>query len=693
VTELAFPDETITRALVRYVDVPGLAGEIALITLDNGFDHTKPNTFGPGGLASLNAALDAIEAHTPNVAAIAVTGKPFIFAVGADITGVPQVTTREQALQMGRLGHVTFARLRDSDVPTFAFVNGAVMGGGLELALHCHYRTLAKKAAAIAFPEVFLGLVPAWGGTQLLPPLVGPDAAVTVIVENALNTNKMLSPKQAAELGITDALLDDADFLAQSLLWAAAVLRGEVSIDRPDHASDDWDGPLARGKAFADAKTSGQAPAAYRALDLIARSRTAPFAEGTAAEDEVLADLLMGEELRASLYAFDLVQRRAKRPAGAPDKGLARKVTKVGVVGAGLMAGQLALLFARKLQVPVVLTDIDQQRLDKGVAYVHDELDGQLAKGRLSQDAANRLKALVTGSLTKDAFADADLVIEAVFEEIKVKKAVFAEVEEFVSPEAILATNTSSLSVTEMAADLKHPERVVGLHFFNPVAVMPLLEVIRAERTDDATLATGFAVGRQLGKTTIGVKDSPSFVANRLLGRFMGEISRVVDEGTPMDVADRSVAGIAPMPPFVLLGLVGPAIALHNSETLHGAFGDRFYVSPNLRRIVEAKKSAVYVWDSGRPELDPEIAAFFEVAEPPAVLTADEVRERVLAALADEARRILDEGVVAEAQDVDLAMITGAGFSFWNGGITPLLDRTGNAEPRFLPRGVASVPA
>jgi 3-hydroxyacyl-CoA dehydrogenase len=237
----------------------------------------------------------------------------------------------------------------------------------------------------------------------------------------------------------------------------------------------------------------------------------------------------------------------------------------------------------------------------------------------------------------------------------------------------------------------------VGFHFFNPVAVMPLLEVIKAEKTDDAALATAFAVGKQLGKTTILVKDSASFVANRLLGRFMGEISKVVDEGTPIDVADGSVGGLAPMPPFVLLALVGPAIALHNSETLHGAFGDRFYVSENLRKIVEAKKPAIYVWDSGKPEVDPDIAAFFEVADPPTVLSADEVRERVLSALADEARRILDEGVVAAPEDIDLAMITGAGFQFWNGGITPLLDRTGYAEKvtgkRFLAPGVASVPA
>jgi 3-hydroxyacyl-CoA dehydrogenase/enoyl-CoA hydratase/carnithine racemase len=692
-----FVAEVITKSLVRYLEVPGVAGEIALITLDNGHDHTRPSTFGPGGLASLNEALDAIEAHSPKVAAVAVTGKPFIFAVGADISGVGLIRDRAQALAIARAGHQVFRRIRNLDVPTFAFVNGAVMGGGLELALHCDYRTLSSSAAAISFPECFLGLVPGWGGTQLLPKLIGADAAVDVIIGNALNQNKMLKPAEAAKLGIFDELLESADFLAESLRWAAKVIDGSTPIVRREVDRDQaWDAALAKGKAIADGKTAGTAPAPYRALELIALAKSASFDDGIAAEDEALADLIMTGELRSGLYAFDLVNKRAKRPAGAPDKSLARKVTKVGIVGAGLMAGQMALLFAKRLEVPVVLTDLDQDRLDKGVSYVHNDIDAQLAKGRLNPDKANRLKALVSGSLTKDAFADADFVIEAVFEEIAIKKMVFADLEQYLKPDAILATNTSSLSVTDMAADLEHPERVVGFHFFNPVAVMPLLEVIRAEKTDDATLATAFALAKSLKKSAIGVKDSPSFVANRLLGRFMGEVSKVVDEGTPIDVADASVAGLAPMPPFVLLALVGPAIALHNSETLHAAFGDRFYVSPNLRKIVEARKPGIYSWDGGQQHVDPEVEAFFEVAADPVVLTKDQVRERVLSALAEEVRLLLDEGVVAEAQDVDLALITGAGFSFWNGGITPLLDRTGIAEKvtgkRFLAAGVASVP-
>ena len=415
------------------------------------------------------------------------------------------------------------------------------------------------------------------------------------------------------------------------------------------------------------------------------------------AEDEALADLVMGDDMRASFYAFDLVQKRAKKPVGVPDKSLARAVTKVGVVGAGLMASQLALLFAKRLQVPVVMTDLDAERVDKGLEFVRVDLAGQVAKGRLSQDKANRLSALVTGSTDKAAFADADFVIEAVFENLAVKKQVFAEVEAIVSETCILATNTSSLSVTAMAADLAHPERVVGFHFFNPVALMPLLEIARAEQTDDATVATAFAVGKTLKKSCVLVKDAPAFVVNRLLTRYMGEIIKAVDEGTDIAVADRAVDPLGlPMSPFNLMRLVGPAVAFHVSETMNAAYPERFHVSENMRNIVAAGKTAIWVkQDDGRYIVDPEIAAMLVQGDSP--LTEEQVRTRAADALADEARRMLDEGVVAEAQDIDLCMLLGAGWPFWLGGITPYLDRSGAAERaaggRFLALGVASVPA
>ncbi|WP_431911278.1 3-hydroxyacyl-CoA dehydrogenase NAD-binding domain-containing protein [Nonomuraea jabiensis] len=680
-------DEVVTKALVRDVQLPYGAGTMALITLDNGFDHTKPNTFGPNGLFALNGALSEI-AERSDLAAVGVTGKPFIFAVGADLKGAAALSTREEALAIGALGHHVFRRLGELAIPSFAFVNGAAMGGGLEVALHCTYRTISSGVPAVALPECFLGLVPGWGGTQLLPRLIGPANAIKLVIENPLSQNRMVKGKEAYELGVADAMFEPADFLEESLRWAARVVKGELAVERPAH-EEDWDKTVADARFLVDMKLRGASPAPYRALDLIAQARTASRNEGFAAEDEALADLLMGDELRAGLYSFDLVQRRAKRPAGAPDRSLARKVTKVGVVGAGLMASQMALLFARRLEVPVVLTDLDQARLDKGVGYVHAEVDKLLGKGRVSADQANRLKALVTGSLTKDAFADADFVIEAVFEDMAVKKQVFAEVEAVVSAECVLATNTSSLSLTEMGAGLAHPERLVGFHFFNPVAVMPLLEVIRGAATDDPTLATAFAVGKSLKKSSVLVKDAPAFVVNRLLTCFMGEVVTAVDEGTPLEVAEHALDGLGlPMSPFALLQLVGPAVGLHVAETLHEAFPDRFGVSENLAKLVAAGKPGVY-----RPDftLDPEAVALFSGGTSPS--TAEQVRERVLAALAREIRIMLDEGVVAAPQDIDLCMILGAGWPFHLGGITPYLDRTGIAQPRFLPPGVASLPA
>jgi 3-hydroxyacyl-CoA dehydrogenase/enoyl-CoA hydratase/carnithine racemase len=663
-------EEVVTNAVLRSVKVPGLDRPAALITLDNGFDHTKPNTLGPGGLASLESAIDTALAGNP--AFVAVTGKPYIFCVGADITGMPMLKTRDEALELGRLGHRVFAKLRDSAVPTFAFVNGAAMGGGLELALHCHYRSLSSGVTAVALPEVSLGLVPGWGGTQLLPNLVGVIKAAEVIVQNPLQQNKMLRAAQAHEIGISDVLLEPADFLERSLEWAAAVTRGESTIDRAPIEKKDWDGVIEFARAMLDERLHGAAPAPYRALDLLQAAKDTPFAQGTAAEDEALADLIFSDELRSGLYAFDLVQRRAKRPAGAPDKSLARPVTKVGIVGAGLMASQLGLLFVQRLEVPVVLTDLDQPRVDKGLSYVHGEIDKQAAKGRLDPGRAAKLRGLVTGSVDKAAFADADLVVEAVFEELGVKKQVWAEVEKLVKPECVLATNTSSLSVTAMAADLEHPERVVGLHFFNPVALMPLLEIVRAERTDDATLATAFAVGKALRKSSVLVSDAPAFVVNRLLTRFLGSVIGAIESGTPLAVADSALDPLGlPMRPLALLQLVGPAVAYHVGGVLHEAFPDRFAVSDNLHRIAESKLPLVV---DNAP--NPALAELLVVGDAP--LTAEQVRENALNALAEEIRLMLAEGVVAEAADIDLCLILGAGWPFHLGGITPYLKRTGH---------------
>ena len=691
------PEEVVTQALVREVNLSafGAKGVLALITLDNTLDHNRPNTFGPQSLLALDAAITAAIASKP--AAIAITGKPFIFAAGADLSALSFITNREQSLGIGKLGHDVFRRLGESSIPTFAFINGLALGGGLEVGLHCHYRTLASTAFT-GLPEVFLGLVPGWGGATILPKLIGPERAVQVIMLNALNNNTMMKAKDALKLGVVDAVYEPSDFLERSIAFAASVLNGATKIERKDYSQDPaWESALATGKAAALKKYGGAEIASpMKALELIAAAKSNTLAQGFDAEDLALADLTMSDPLRASLYAFNVILKKRKKVEGAPKPALARKVGKVGVVGAGLMASQLALLLLRNLKCPIVMTDIDQERADKGVAWVKNELSKLVEKKRMNPESAARLALLITGSSDQSTFAGCDFIIEAIFEELSLKQELFKNLETIVSPECVLATNTSSLSVERMSEGLKNPERVVGFHFFNPVAIMPLLEVARTSKTDDATTATSISVGKELKKTMIICKDAPGFVVNRLLTRFMGEITDAVDEGTSPEVADNAMRSIGfPMSPFQLLDLVGPGVALHVSETLHANLGERYRISPTMAAMVKQGVRNFYVKnEDGSVGANPAATALIHKGDSPS--TAERVRSRALTALAVEARMMLDEGVVSTPAEIDLCMLMGAGWPMHLGGILPYLDREGISEAacgqRFHPKGIASLP-
>ena len=691
------PEEVITQSLVRDVDLTpfGFKGSLALITLDNGLDHTRPNTLGPQSLLALDAAITDAAARTP--AAIAIIGKPFIFAAGADLSGLAFLNTREQAVAIGKLGHDVFRRLDEIGIPTFAFVNGLALGGGLEIALHCNYRTLATTAFT-ALPEVFLGLVPGWGGATILPKLIGPERAVQVIIGNSLNNNTMMKAKDALALGVVDAVYEPADFLEKSVSFAARILNGAQKIERKDYSADPaWDAALSAGRATALKKYGGAEMASpTKALELIKAAKTNSRGAGFDAEDQALADLTMSDPLRASLYAFNVIQKKRKKVEGAPKPALARKVARVGVVGAGLMASQLALLLLRNLKCPVVMTDIDQARADKGVAWVKAELTKLVEKKRMSAESAARLALLISGSADQSVFAGCDFVIEAIFEELTLKQELFKKLEKIVGPECVLATNTSSLSVQAMSEGLEHPERVVGFHFFNPVAVMPLLEIARTTHTDDATTATAVSIGKELKKTMIICKDAPGFVVNRLLTRFMGEITDAVDEGTDPQVADNAMRSIGfPMSPFELLGLVGPGVAVHVAETLHANLGPRYRISPTMQAMVKEGVKTFYLKnDDGTFSANPAALALVHKGDAPS--TAEQVRLRALKALAEEARMMLDEGVVSSPAEIDLCMLMGAGWPMHLGGILPYLDREGISDSvcgqRFHAPGIASLP-
>ena len=633
------------------------AGDVALVTIDNGADWTKPTFFGEVALQSLERALEELESGEFRAAVF--TGKPFLFAVGADITEFPDIT-RERAIEGSRAGHELFGRVRSLPFPTVAAINGACLGGGLELALHCSARTISTAVRHVAFPEVFLGLFPAWGGTQLLPQLAGPASAIKVIVTNPLRQNRMLRAAEVVEQGIADRLLEPAEFLDESLAFAH-----ELAEQPPQREAPDWSDAetlFRRARTSVDDTVHGAAPAPYTALDLIEGAREWSLEEGYGREEEAIGELLPGRQAQASIYAFGLVEQRAKkhpaRPAAEP-----LQIRKVGIVGAGLMARQIATLFLRRLEIPIVMRDIKAEIVEDALADVRSEIDAQVAKGRYDEGKGRFLSSLVSGSTDYDSFADCDLVLEAVFEELEIKKQVFAELEGVVRDDCVLATNTSALSITDMAAELRRPGRVGGMHFFNPVGVMPLLEVVRAADTDEATLATIWAAGEKLGKRPILVNDAPGFVVNRVLTRMTRVIMDAIEHGTPVEEVDEAVMSLGmPMAPSVLLQMVGPRVANHVLERMHEAFPERFPLSPALAAIA----------DGGEPVVDEQSPR-----------TREEIVDDVLEAVADEIRLLLEEGVVAEAADVDTGLLLGAGWPFFLGGITKHLDQIGMSQRLF----------
>jgi 3-hydroxyacyl-CoA dehydrogenase/enoyl-CoA hydratase/carnithine racemase len=609
------------------------AGSVALVTIDNGEDHRKPTTLGRSAFESAVRVLDDLERGDWTAAVF--TGKPFVFCVGADIDEFGKTRSADDARTGLRAGHELFGRIRALPFPTVAAINGAALGGGLELALHCTARTLASNVRHIGFPEVALSIIPAWGGTQLLPRLVGPEAAARVIVLNPLRQNRLLTAPEAFELGLADALLEPVEFVDESLQFAREL--GDVRRDGPDWS--DLEAVLRKTRARIDDAVHGATRAPYVALDLIAGAREWSIEDGYAAEEDAMAELLVSNEAQASAYAFTVVERRSKRAPELPDAA-PRRVGKVGIVGAGLMATQLATLFLRRLEVPVVLRDIDGARVDAAVESIREEVGAKKPF----------LATIVDGGTGWEQFDGCDLVLEAVFEDLDVKRDVLAAARD-AAPGAILATNTSSLSVEEMGAD-------VGLHFFNPVAMMPLVEIVRTPQTTDEQLLTAWDVVKRLKKRGVVVSDAPGFVVNRVLTRLTRVLLDAIEHGNTVEETDEAMLSLGlPMAPSVVLQMVGAPVANHVLETMHAAYPDRFPLSPTLAAYAAGSDEPVILGDERR--------------------TVEQIRADALEAIADEIRHLLDEAVVGSAADVDACLILGAGYPFFLGGITKHLDQTG----------------
>ncbi|MGO1259938.1 MAG: 3-hydroxyacyl-CoA dehydrogenase family protein, partial [Brachybacterium sp.] len=431
------------------------------------------------------------------------------------------------------------------------------------------------------------------------------------------------------------------------------------------------------------------APAVGRALELLQQLPGSTLPDALAREAAALEELVRSDGAAASMYTAELLRRG--KPGRAPVEG-AREIRRVGVAGAGLMASQIAAQLALGLQVPVVMRDLDTEIAAKGLAAAREVIAQTAARGLLDEAAAAQISENLSATTDLQELAGCDLVLEAVPEVLKIKQSVFAELETVLAEDALLVTNTSSLSVTQMAEGLAHPERVVGLHFFNPVAKMPLVEVIHTGATDEATLATGLEVVRRLRKFAVRSADAPGFIVNRLLFRVLGAVLASVDAGADPAEVDASLDALGmPMRPFELLDLVGLAVADHVGTVLAEELGDRFHASPGLHSMVEKKahftersKTSVH------PPVSPTVAEVF-AAEPHSgaaphstartdAPVGDALLEKVQDGLAEEIALMLENGIVERPEQVDLALILGAGFPRHRGGITPYLDASGASQ-------------
>ncbi|MFB6889886.1 enoyl-CoA hydratase-related protein [Kitasatospora sp. NPDC056327] len=631
------PYETVTTPRLSEARLPGGADTLALVTLDNGLPpigpHARPATFGPHGLDLLDAALDTLAARAGEgaITAVALTGTAFVFSTGADLALAAGVTDRAEAAATLRRGHQVFRRLAELPVPTFAFLNGVAIGGGLELALHCTYRTVSRGAPALALPEVSLGLVPAWGGLPEALRLLGPDRTVTLLLDHPLDHRRMLTGPQAHAFGLADTLLEPSRFLDRSLAWAADVLTGRHKVTRPapqDH-DDQWDAALARAAGLVTARTHDALPAARHALGLLRQARTATPGELRTAAERAATDLFTGPEFRDSLYALGLTRTRAATHPRRPDPAPARTVRRPALLGDGAAGLTLAALLVERLALPLTVHHPDPENRAAAVAALHRHLDGAVAAGRLTPDSARRRAGLVTAAATPGALAGTDLLIDALPADGPATGRLLRRAEAALAAGApVLVTTARTVAAT--AAALADPGRAVGLRPTpGPAGPAAGAELSRTPATDPAAAATAAALATRLDLPCLPVGDHPGTVGEHLRRAFR-EALRTHARAEDLDAVLAPLA--LPRSPFAAHpGAPGPA---------EGPAG-----SP-----------------AGGPS----------GTDPRAL-------ELALGALARTIDTLLADGVLAGPADADLALLSGGDWPFHLGGITPYLDRSGIA--------------
>ncbi|PWU11463.1 MAG: 3-hydroxyacyl-CoA dehydrogenase [Terriglobia bacterium] len=666
-------------------------GEIAVVTIDN----PPVNALSPGVPEALQAAIESAAGDGP-VRAIVVIGAGRTFIAGADIREFIKIV----AGQRPRIALLPFLlAIEDCHKPVVMAIHGAALGGGLETAMAGHYRVIAPSAQ-VGQPEVNLGIIPGAGGTQRLPRLAG--------ITKALEMCSLGEPVRAPEalaLGIADRIIE-GDLLAGAVAFAREIAGAPApkTRERNEKLRDFGAGVFEAARERARHSRRGQT-APLAAIDAVEAATRLPFEEGCRREAELFNQCLFSTQSKALIHVF-FAERAASRIPDVPKETPVAEIRRAAVIGAGTMGGGIAMTYANA-GIPVLLKEVSQEALDRGLDVVRRNYANSVKKGKLSQAAMEQRMALITPQLTYDGFAETDLIVEAVFEGMAVKKQVFSEIDRIARPGCILASNTSYLNIDAIASATGRAEMVVGHHFFSPANVMRLLEIVRGRATSPTVLATSMALARRLNKIAVLAGNAPGFIGNRMLGPYRREAEFLLEEGAPVEQVNQALHDFGmPMGPLAMLDLAGLDVGWRVRQEF------RHLEKPGVRRPLVADRLCEMGrfgqktgrgWsrydENRRPSPDPEVAALIEEAARQAgiarrAISDEEVIDRSILALVNEGARLLEEGIALRAGDIDIVYINGYGFPAWRGGpmcyadtvgLRTVLDRIQEFEERHGP--------
>lgn len=665
---------------------------VAVITFD--LKGESINKFSPAVIDEFTAMIDQLERDTSVRAAVLISGKPGTFIAGADIDQFLEFKTAEDARKASAFGHTMMSRIEKGRVPVVAAIEGACLGGGLEFALACAYRIAADTPKTVlALPEVQLGLIPGAGGTQRLPKRVGLQVALDMIL-----TGKNVRAKKALQQNLVDELVHPSILKKVAVQRAKELASGKLERNRDvrKHGAKEIlldDNPIGRAVVFRQAKemtqkkSKGQYPALFAAIDAIQASYSGTEAQGFAEEARLFGEMAMTPVCKQLMFLF-YATTSLKKDTGVPAGVKARAVDRIGVLGTGFMGAGIASITVQQ-GVPVRFKDTSAAQVAKGVAAVKDVLKDRLTKRQITRQQFDDQMSLVAGTAEYTGFGRVPMVIEAVFEDLAVKHKVIAEAETVLPPDAIFATNTSTIPIAKIAAGSKRPEQVIGMHFFSPVHKMPLLEVIVTPRTAPEVTATVVEFGRRIGKTVIIVNDAPGFYVNRILAPYVNEAGLLLDEGVAVDAIDKAMGQFGfPVGPINLIDEVGLDIAGKSGAIMAEAFGGRMTPSTALQKVLGAGrlgrkgKSGFYVYDENgkRGEVDESVYQLYPGGTKRVTVAKEDIQRRLSLAMVNEAARCLEEGIIRSARDGDIGAVFGIGFPPFRGGPFRHIDSVGLAE-------------